>query len=543
MRNTTLWCFIIIFVAGNIIGMSIGYVPVIIQSYTDGTNCSYIGSDADDCAWADEGVCVWNPRISSCVYTAELNDNVTCDLIVDEAQCESHDESCIWTQTPFASGKSCRYQTGWRKQATAFVASMNVFGGLLGSFLSKAAITKAGVNNSIALSGITSVLACVLLIVGWHSYDDDTRLGLVLAGRFFSGFCVGMASAAVPIYVGDVAPRERAGVLGVGFQVFITFGIMTASLCGYGANPTLNDLHPRRAVTAMNIYSLVLSILLVPCAIFAEKPLFDDATRNSLLTFRQSAFLRLDTQGGKGADSPVGALAAEESRSRLFRRPLYVAVAVLIAAGQQLSGINMLISYVTQMAADLGMENPYLAGFILMIWNFLSTLVAIWLAYRMTAGNMFLLGELIAALSCFMVAIPICFFDSHDAGPRAFIITGVVIFIFAFEFGMGPSFYVLAQSMFPSEIRSSGCSFTIFMQFVFNFLVNFCYPILVKDFSGGASKPQDKGISIMFFIYGGIGLVLTIILRKVMQMIKDENREPGEEIGGPTETRDHLTQY
>merc|ERR1712196_15891 len=99
-------------------------------------------------------------------------------------------------------------------------------------------------------------------------------------------------------------------------------------------------------------------------------------------------------------------------------------------------------------------------------------------------------------------------------------------------------------SMFPSEIRSSGCSFTIFMQFLFNFLVNFLYPILVKSFSGGASKPQDKGISIMFFIYGSIGIVLTIILRRVMLMIKEESREPGEEIGGgPVETRDALTQY
>lgn len=552
MRNTFAWCLALIFLAGNIIGLNIGYIPVIIQSYTDGTNCTSLAENADTCQWADHRICTWSSVNNTCEFSADAVSNISCESF-DEDECEAESDSCMWTQTSTESSLSCHFQQGWTKTNTALVATLSVFGGLLGSLIVNLCITKAGANNTIALSGITSVLACVFLIAGWQSYDGQARLALILTGRFFSGLCIGIASAAVPIYVGDVAPRESAGVLGVGFQVFITFGIMTAALCGFAANPSLDELHPRRGVTAMNIYTLVLSVALVPTGFFAEKPLFDDATRNSLLTFRNSAFLRLQPGGGAwgggggGKDSVMpGGLGADSSRS-LFRRPLYVAVAILIAAGQQLSGINALMSYVTQMAADLGMQNPYLAGFVVMIWNFLSTLAAIYLAYRMTAGNMFLLGEFIAALSCFVVGTAIFFAENNrgDTVPQVFIIGGVLLFIFAFEFGMGPSFYVLAQSMFPSEIRSSGCSFTIFCQFMCNLLVSFLYPILTSTFSGGPSKPQGRGISIMFMIYGGLGLVLTCALRKVMQLIKEELREPGDEIGdgGAVETRDALTQY
>lgn len=536
MRNAVLWCFVIILLAGNIIGMSIGYVPVIIQSYSDGTNCT--NNDYDSCRWSDSRICSWSNPTNSCEFSAFYQHQISCEDFDNSTTCEDEKEYCIWTETSYTTTKSCQYQQGWSKTNTAFVAAMNVFGGLMGSLIVNFCLTKAGVNNTISLSGFANLLACIFLIAGWRSYDDDLRLALILTGRFLSGLCVGMASAAVPIYVGDVAPRERAGVLGVGFQVFITFGIMTAALCGFAANPDITDLHPRTGVSAMNIYMLVLSVIFIPAAFFAEKPLFDDATRNSLLTFRNSAFLRIQP-GSK--DSPIGQIVDE--KSSLFKRPIYVAIAILIAAGQQLSGINMLISFITQMAADLGMENPYLAGFVVMIWNFVSTLMAIFLAYRMSAGSMFLLGEFIVALSCFMVGIPIFFFDSNDLVPRIFIIGGVVVFIFAFEFSMGPSFYVLAQSMFPSEIRSAGCGFTIFCQFAFNLLVNFLYPILVSAFSGGASKPQGKGISIMFFIYGALGLCLTAAVRKVMNMIRDELSEPGEEIGGPVDTRDALTQY
>jgi MFS family permease len=538
MSATNAWCFVLVLLAGNTIGMSIGYVPVVIQSYVDATNCSFIGRDQEACNWADKRICSWNAAARTCEFTAKMERMATCDSIASQSDCQNRTESCIWQHTPFQRHKSCQYQQGWTKQYTALVATMSTFGGIVGSVIANAAITRIGVNYAIAIAGITATVSSVLLLVGWQEAQDTKRFGMMLGGRFVSGLSLGLASAAIPIYIGDVASRSAAGVLGVGFQVFITFGIMTASLIGFAANSSRHNLNPRGGVQAMNIYSLVLSSLLVPAAYFAERPIFDDAARNSLLSFRHSAFLRMQAPS---KDSP---LPNPNELPSLFRRPIFVAVAVLIAAGQQFSGINMIISYVTSMCADLGMfQNPYLAGFVVMIWNFVSTLAAIYLAYRVAAGSSFLLGELVAALACFVIAIPVRFYSSEETIPQAFMITGVMVFIFAFEIGMGPSFYVLAQTMFPAEIRAAGCSFTIFSQFSCNALVNFLYPILVSAFSGGESHSQDHGIGIMFFIFGAMGIVMTIALKFVMNRIRDDSIEPGDETAGPVETRDALTQY
>ena len=551
MRHATIWCVVISVLAGNMIGLSIGYVPVILQSYSDASNCTWVSSYADraatkdECLWNADKICTWNETSWRCNFYADALLHVPCKSFNTSEECESeaHESSCQWGRIPGTTTMACDFQMGWSKTKTAVVASISTLGGIVGSFLVHFVIVRSGVNRCLTLSGFTSVLAAAFLIIGWTDYADESRWGLVLAGRFLTGVVLGMTSVAVPMYIGDIAPREKAGVLGVGFQVSITFGILTASAVGYASNPSRETMHPRTGVALLNYYYLLLSIALIPVSMFADKPLFDDATRNSLLTFRHSAFLRMKAGPEATTQGPLSGL-DDRNAASLFSRPLYVAVAILIAAGQQLSGINMLISYVTTMASDLGVGNPYLAGFIGMGWNFASTLVAIWLAYRMSAGDMFLLGELVAAFACFVVAVPIWIEPAvvSDAA-RAVVVSGLALFIFAFEFGMGPSFYVLAQSMFPSEIRSAGCSFTIFCQFIFNGIVNFLYPVVVAAIAGGSSKPQSKGIAGMFFIFGAVGLVLTATLRYLMNRIRDEVAEQAEEFHGVVETRDALTQY
>src|SRR3989338_11689208 len=228
MRKTTLWCFIIIFLAGNIIGMHIGYIPIVIQSYTDGTNCN--SSSKDDCLWSGSQICMWNPMNDTCEFSAFTLYGVRCETL-DRDQCEAQKHWCQWTQTSFGNHHSCQYQQGWSKTNTALVGTMSVIGGLVGSFASNFFIKKTGVNNTICFAGILAVISCVFLITGWRAYDDGMRLGLMLTGRFFAGLFLGLASTSATMYVVDVAPRERTRVLGVGFQVFITFGIVTAALC------------------------------------------------------------------------------------------------------------------------------------------------------------------------------------------------------------------------------------------------------------------------------------------------------------------------
>merc|ERR1719169_54380 len=129
----------------------------------------------------------------------------------------------------------------------------------------------------------------------------------------------------------------------------------------------------------------------------------------------------------------------------------------------------------------------------------------------MAPTRMFIIFAYIASAACLLTGIPTfpsVFADGSGTG-QALSATGIAIFIAAFEMGMGPTFYVLAQSLFPPSRRSEGCSFTLVVQFVFNVIINWGYPVLVTALSGGKNGNQRQGTAIMFLAFGVIGTLCT----------------------------------
>jgi hypothetical protein len=187
---------------------------------------------------------------------------------------------------------------------------------------------------------------------------------------------------------------------------------------------------------------------------------------------------------------------------------------VMLSVVQQLCGINAIMNYVPNMATTVGVSNPFLSNFVVMIWNFITTLIAIPIAARAPPHVSYVVGAVVASIACFITGIPTYpGVTDSDHVRNGMVIFGILLFILAFEFGMGPSFYVLAQSIYPARLRAKGCSFTLAMQFLFNIGVNYGFPVLVEAFSGGASGDQKKGLAIMFFIFGGVSIVAIIIFK------------------------------
>lgn len=58
-------------------------------------------------------------------------------------------------------------------------------------------------------------------------------IGMLVAGRFINGICVGIASAQVPVYISELAPPAKRGLL-VGVQQWaITWGILIMFYVSY----------------------------------------------------------------------------------------------------------------------------------------------------------------------------------------------------------------------------------------------------------------------------------------------------------------------
>lgn len=165
------------------------------------------------------------------------------------------------------------------------------------------------------------------------------------------------------------------------------------------------------------------------------------------------------------------------------------------------------MNYAPEITKSAGFT-PLVGNFVVMLWNFLTSIVAIPCATRFPPRNLYIVGTLIASLACLLNGIPVYPGLLEDDELRHVLSgSGILIFIAAFQIAMGPVFYMLCVELFPLKYRARGCAFTNFTQYVMNIMVNFGYPVIVVALSGGLDANQDKGQAMMFIFFGFVGLI------------------------------------
>lgn len=80
--------------------------------------------------------------------------------------------------------------------------------GLVGGIAGGPMIEYIGRKNTILSTAIP-------FIISWLLIACATSIGMVLAGRAISGFCVGIASLSLPVYLGETLQPEVRGTLGL----------------------------------------------------------------------------------------------------------------------------------------------------------------------------------------------------------------------------------------------------------------------------------------------------------------------------------------
>ena len=80
--------------------------------------------------------------------------------------------------------------------------------GLIGGILGGPLIEYLGRRTTITATAVPFILSWLLI-----GFAID--ISMVLAGRFLSGLCVGIASLALPVYLGETVQPEVRGTLGL----------------------------------------------------------------------------------------------------------------------------------------------------------------------------------------------------------------------------------------------------------------------------------------------------------------------------------------
>lgn len=517
MNFVSVACFkiaIVNIIGGLMFGYQIGFVGVYNTYNSINSNCSALTTEAAcgsvhfaDCVWGSfANVSGAHGNASAC-YFSDVKSGYLCGAYNgDQSACGDH-SACIYNH----DSNTCEHALGWTPPELGVFAAAMIIGGMIGSFGVAPILRIFGRKKTLLLIGVVATVSSGLM----HVASRVDSYPLFVAARILIGVAGGMTCVACPLYVDEMAPEDLKGQIGVLFQVFLTLGIMIAAAVGYGLEPRdfSVDLQMRMRMQVVIGVSSALCALVIPM---------------SLLIAESRKWVSGGMQGEDAELQGPSYLDDDDADKSSFTGnigPLLVAVALSIA--QQLTGINAIMNYAPNITASVGLT-PLLGNLIVMAWNFVTTLVSIPVAKRFSTRQMYLTGAFIASGACLMTGVPVFPGVVADDKTRHIVAgVGIIIFIAAFEIGMGPAFYMLAQQLFPRTFRSKGSSFTIVVQFVFNIIINVCFPIAVTGLSGGPAGNQNRGMGIVFMFFGCAGLTSWFVLVKFLHPAEKPSTSSG----------------
>ncbi|MCC7031456.1 MAG: sugar porter family MFS transporter [Acidobacteria bacterium] len=315
----------------------------------------------------------------------------------------------------------------------------------------------------------------------WSGLAPDA-MSLAVA-RFIGGAGIGIATVAAPLYIAEIAPSTHRGRLAGLFQFNIVLGILAAfvsnALIG-GTSP--NDWRWMLGVEAVPALAYTLLCLGLP-----ESPRWLVGRGRGR---EAEAVFRLIEPGASDADvaERLHAIATashgRESTGRFWSAPLRkpIALAVLIAFFNQLSGINAVLYYAPRIFELTGLAEraALLQSVGIGITNLLFTFVGLWMIDRVGRRTLLYLGSV-----GYIASLGLCawaFASEH----YAVVPVAIFAFIAAHAVGQGAVIWVFIAEIFPDRHRAAGQSLGSFTHWMFAALLTAFFPAMVTAFPPSA---------------------------------------------------------
>jgi SP family arabinose:H+ symporter-like MFS transporter len=380
--------------------------------------------------------------------------------------------------TVVISGAEQTIQALWNLDAglhgVAIAAAL--YGTVLGSALGSWPADRYGRRATLLLIGVLYIVGAV-----WSALATDVYSFIV--ARTLGGLGIGISTVAAPLYISEIAPPGRRGLLTGMFQLNIVLGILAAFL----SNFLLSDLGPDAWRWMLGVVALPAAIYFLACFALPESPRWLIGTKQDLQGgLRVLRLVRPEAaEGAIDAEARAIATAAAEqsSVSKFWSRQLRlpIALAFLIAFFNQLSGINAILYFAPRIfeLTGLGAKAALLQSVGIGVTNLVFTFTGLWLIDRLGRRTLLYIGSFgyIASLSLVSWA----FFSGH----YAIVPLCIFAFIAAHAVGQGAVIWVYIAEIFPNRHRAQGQALGSFTHWIFAALLTTFFPKLVSAFAPG----------------------------------------------------------
>ena len=403
-----------------------------------------------------------------------------------------------------------------------------------------------------------NMLAGAIFVVGAFASAASNSAETLTMSRLLVGLGIGITAVAAPLYVAEIAPPDRRGMMITLYQLFITIGIMVSYIVDLASAPHWRVMFGLGAVPGV-VLAVGMSFMpssprwLASRGRMAEAKKVLDRTLEPAMAEKALRDIQADLDSQR--DQPHWWLAF---RSRAARRALIITTT--LAVFQQLIGINAIIYYAPRIFQKAGFADEKAAlwaTLVVGLVNVVATFITIGMVDKSGRRKLLIWGLAGMVTSLGILGIAFKQFDDSDsqktslqasatttatspvvssstdvASPKDLPSTSegsetlawltlvcVIVYIACFAFSMGPLVWVLIGEMFPLQARCTGNAIACGGNYLANFIVGATFLTMLTSFGASntfllfASMAMFALLFVLFFLPETAGRTLEEIER------------------------------
>uniref|UniRef100_A0ACD5YKT1 Uncharacterized protein n=1 Tax=Avena sativa TaxID=4498 RepID=A0ACD5YKT1_AVESA len=388
--------------------------------------------------------------------------------------------------------------------------------GVFGSVLTIGAMIGALTSGRLADSlgrKMTMRLAAIVGIFGWLTIYLAQGATMLYLGRILLGYCTGVLSYVVPVFISEIAPKDLRGGLATTNQLFICSGCSAAYIIG----------------ALLSWRSLVL-VGLVPCAFLLAGLIFIPESPRWLANIgREKEFLAsLQNLRGEKADisreateireyiDSVHSLPKAKIQDLFHSKNMYaVIVGVGLMVFQQLGGINALGFYTSYIFSSAGFSGK-LGTTLIGIIQIPITLFGALLMDRSGRRALLLVSSSGTFVGCFLTGLSF-YFKAQGLYTElipTLALYGILAYYAAYSIGMGPVPWVIMSEIFSIDMKAIAGSLVTLVSWIGSFAISYSFSFLMDWSSAGT-----------FFLFSAASLVTVLFVARLVPETKGRTLE------------------
>lgn len=375
----------------------------------------------------------------------------------------------------------------------------------------------------------------VLFVIGWMILCFSVNCYGLLLGRFVTGFCVGLLSPSVSVYISEITQPTYRGLF-LSMQGFtVSVGILMPHALGI-----ILEWQVVAAICALVPLTCFILISFVP-----ESPswlLEDGQTENAFKAFTWFRGYAPETlneyeklvEGQQLSMAQSNSVGLRNIRMMAVAKPFYIPFSILLLyfATLQFAGPNVIAFYTISILKNALGEyiNEYTATMFVDLTRLAASVLSCIVVKNVDRRTLTTFSGLTTAATLFALSAYLYFDSMNEQLKNLYGIpmTLFMLYVMCIMIGLNPLVWILSGEMFPLRYRGTGSALVTFFNFTFLFVSVKTTPTLFLILG-------DHGVFLVFGICCFTGtILLTMYLpetrNKTLQEIEDSYDKPAEKL-------------